>query len=158
MPQAPSPAPSASAHSASRNSRCVLFILALVAGWCSAAWGQSVSVLTYHNDFGRTGQNTNETVLTPVNVGVNTFGRLFTYPVDGQVYAQPLYVPGVVIPGRGAHDVIVVATETDIVYALDADSPVGSGGVLWQVSLGTPAPLPNPYIYPPGRRFGPNFT
>jgi hypothetical protein len=88
-------------------------------------------VLTYHNDNARTGQNLNETILNPTNVNVNSFGRLFTISVDGKVDAQPLYVSAVLIPGKGAHNVLFVATEHDSVYALDADT----GAVLWQVSL-----------------------
>src|SRR5215472_6786255 len=60
-----------------------------------------VNVLTYHNDYARTGQNTNETVLTPANVNSSSFGKLFAYPVDGQVFGQPLIVTGVQIPGHG---------------------------------------------------------
>ena len=59
-----------------------------------------LAILTYHNDNARTGQNLNETVLTPTTVTAATFGRLFSAPVDGAVYAQPLYVPSVDIPGR----------------------------------------------------------
>lgn len=81
-----------------------------------------VSVTTNRYDNARTGQNTGETVLTPLNVGPNNFGRLWTYDVDGQVFAQPLYLPNVSIPGKGSHNVLYVATEHDSVYALDADS------------------------------------
>jgi PKD repeat protein len=111
-----------------------------------------ISVLTYHYDNARTGQNTNETVLTTANVTPTSFGRLFSYAVDGQVYAEPLYVPGVIIPGQGTHNVLFVATQHDSVYALDADSNAGpNGGVLWQVSMGTSAATPNNDF---GNRYG----
>jgi len=129
--------------------RC-LCLAGLVAGGLAAS-GQ-VNVLTYHNDFARTGQNTNETVLTPVTVNSNSFGKLFSQAVDGQVYAQPLYVSGVAIPGQGTHNVVFVATMHDSVYAFDADSNLGAnGGLLWQVSLGTPAATPNNDF---GNRYG----
>ncbi|HEV2388048.1 MAG TPA: hypothetical protein VGS20_12420 [Candidatus Acidoferrales bacterium] len=95
-------------------------------------------VFTYHNNLARTGLNSNETILTPANVNPRTFGKLFADAVDGYVYAQPLYVPGVRIPGRGARNVVYVATENDSVYAFDADR---AGPPLWHASLlegGTP--------------------
>ena len=64
----------------SRSTPCFGIITTLALGLCRAA---AVDVLTYHNDFARTGQNTNETVLSPSNLGTNTFGKLFAYPVDG---------------------------------------------------------------------------
>lgn len=99
-----------------------------------------VNVLTFRNSNLRTGANLSETALTPANVNKSSFGKLFTYNVDGYVYAQPLYVSGMSIPGQGTHNVIFVATENNTVYALDADSNTGSnGGVLWQINFGTAA-------------------
>ena len=87
------------------------------------------SILTQHYDNSRTGQNTAETMLTTSNVNSSSFGKLFWIPVDGYVYAQPLYVPGVTIPGKGIHNVLYIATEHDSLYAVDADN----GTPLWNV-------------------------
>jgi uncharacterized protein YidB (DUF937 family) len=89
-----------------------------------------VNVTTWHNDLARTGANAQETTLTTANVNVNNFGKLFSTSVDGQVYAQPLYLSGVSI-GGGTHNVLYIATEHDSVYAIDADS----GAIYAQVSL-----------------------
>ena len=89
-----------------------------------------VNVTTYHNDNSRTGQNTQETTLTPSNVNSAQFGKLFSVVVDGAVYAQPLYLSAVTIAG-GTHNVLYIVTEHDSVYAMDADS----GTVYAQVSL-----------------------
>jgi hypothetical protein len=80
-----------------------------------------VNVTTYHNDNSRTGQNTQETTLTPANVNSTQFGKLFSVTVVGAVYAQPLYLSAVTIAG-GTHNVLYVVTEHDNVYAIDADS------------------------------------
>jgi outer membrane protein assembly factor BamB len=92
-----------------------------------------VSVTTYHNDNARTGQNTNETILTPAAVQGSSFGQLFQLPVDGQVYAQPLILANVAI-GGGTHNVVYVATEHDSLYAFDADT----GTQYWQKSFINP--------------------
>jgi fibronectin type 3 domain-containing protein len=94
----------------------------------------SVNLLQYHNDNSSTGQNLAESVLTPANVNPTTFGKLFSTAVDGQVYAQPLIVTGVNITtgsNQGVHDVAIVATEHDSVYAIDANN----GVELWQDSF-----------------------
>jgi hypothetical protein len=111
----------------------------LVAQPASAAI-TSVSVTTYHYDNTRQGANTNETWLTPANVNTNTFGKLLSYPLDGYVYAQPLLLTNVTIPGLGARNVVFVATEHDTLYALDADDNSGAkSGVLWTNNLGLSA-------------------
>jgi hypothetical protein len=90
-------------------------------------------VFTQHNDNLRTGQNTQETVLTTGNVNVNQFGKLFTVTVDGILRVQPLYVPGVNIAGQGVHNVMYVASEHDTAYAFDADGLTTAP--LWQTSF-----------------------
>ena len=94
----------------------------------------AVNMITQHNDLSRTGANTAEVILSPANVNTSNFGKLFTDAVDGQVYAQPLYVQNLTLSG-GTHNVVFVCTESNSVYAFDADS----GGITyWHDKLGTP--------------------
>ena len=93
----------------------------------------AAQITTSQYDNARTGANLHETILTPKNVNVRTFGKLGAFQVDGPVYAQPLYVPGLDIPGKGKHNVLYVATEHDSVYAFDADRP--GDQPLWRISF-----------------------
>src|ERR1700719_4212799 len=79
-----------------------------------------------------TSADSRENALNASNVNQASFGNLYGYYVDGSVFAQPLYLPAVPIPGRGARNVLYVATMNDKVYAFDADSP---GPPLWMRSL-----------------------
>jgi uncharacterized protein (TIGR03437 family) len=111
----------------------------LAAGVCLPLAAQ-VNVLTYQYGNARLGLNPNETNLTRANVNPGQFGKLFAYPVDGDIYGQPLYLAGVNIAGKGVHNAVYVATEHDSVYAFDADSGVGPNSApLWQVSFIDPA-------------------
>ena len=89
--------------------------------------------LTWRNDNSRTGQNTKELALAPGTVSSSTFGKLFSCPLDAYPYAQPLYVPGLEIPGAGTRNVIFVATAKDTVFAFDADANPCTQ--LWRTSL-----------------------
>ncbi len=104
-----------------------------LAGAARAYSGTPVDVLTYHYDSARTGWNQTETDLTQSSVASKKFGLLATLQVDGNVLAQPLLVSGFVMPDGSTHDVLLVATGHDSVYAFDAQT----FSVLWQVSLGT---------------------
>jgi hypothetical protein len=89
-------------------------------------------MVTSQFDNSRTSANLHETTLTPANVNAAHFGKLFSLKVDGDIYAQPLYVPHLTIPGKGNHNVLFVATEHDSVYAFDADR---AAEPLWHVSF-----------------------
>jgi hypothetical protein len=95
----------------------------------------SASVTTYHNDDVRDGVNNGESTLNTSNVNTQQFGKLQALPVDGQIYAQPLYLPNLTIGGV-QHNVVFVATENDTVYVFDADGL--SDSALWKQHLGTP--------------------
>ena len=106
---------------------------------CSSLADAQVNILTSNGDSDRTNSNLQETQLSPATVNPSSFGKLGAFPVDGQVYSQPLYVSGLSVPGKGTHNVLFVATMHNSVYAFDADStsPVST---LWHVNLGSSVP------------------
>jgi len=99
----------------------------------TVAPGTGVNIPTWHADNNRSGLNAAEQSLTPSNVNPATFGKLFSYLVDGYVYGEPLLMSNITINGA-AHNVLYAATENDSVYAFDADN-YGTGAPLWHVSL-----------------------
>jgi len=124
-----------------RNMRMLALFLAIVSAACLAptpGHAQTYSgMFTWHNDTARTGQNLQESTLTPTNVNSTTFGKLFSFPVDGFIVAEPLFVYNVIIPNKGTYNVVFVFTENDSVYAFD-----GAGvntTPLWQDSFIDPA-------------------
>jgi len=120
------------------------FVISVLCLGFSLAWGQT-DVLTQHNDNTRAGLNSNETRLTPANVNVNTFGKLFTQSVDGIIVGQPLYASNVLMNDGRVHNVVYIATQHNTVYAFDADNTLGNNASpLWAVSLndgGTSDPI-----------------
>jgi hypothetical protein len=116
----------------------LVIILAMAPLWLTLCAAQ-ISVPTYHNNPRRTGDNIAESTLTPKNVNVQYFGKLFSQAVDGFIYAQPLYQQNVVLANQTVHNVVFVATMNDSVYAFDADSNTGSNSApLWQASFINP--------------------
>jgi outer membrane protein assembly factor BamB len=125
----------------------VLLAVALISQFvisapCSAA---GVDVLVGRYDWRGTGANLHESVLNTFNVNPSGFGKLFSYEVEGFVYAQPLIVSGVSVRGR-PRNLVYVATTNNMVYALDADDPGPDGGLLWQMRLTDHGAFPAPSI------------
>lgn len=110
--------------------QCAATALILSSPATLAAFAQ---ITTSQYDNARTGATLSEKILTPQNVNAQRFGKLGAFKVDGPVYAQPLFVPKVEIPGKGTHDVLYVATEHDSVYAFDANRP--GDDPLWRVTF-----------------------
>ena len=117
--------------------QCVRLMSATVL--CALLSHAAVNILTANGDNNRTNSNLQETQLSPSSVSPSAFGKLGVFPVDGQVYSQPLVVSGLSIAGKGTHNVVFVTTMHNSVYAFDADamSPVST---LWQVNLGSSVP------------------
>jgi hypothetical protein len=140
----PDSPPSIPSRSALRFLSPLAFMVAVLCLCGPPAFSQS-DVLMHHNDVARTGQNLNETILTPANVNVNQFGKLFTQSVDGIVAGQPLYASNVLMADGLVHNVVIVVTQHNTVYAFDADNNLGNNAApIWSVSLnngGTPDPI-----------------
>lgn len=108
-------------------------------------------IYTYHNDLGRDGLNAQEYALTTSTVNTTTFGKLFSCTVDGAVFAEPLWVSNTSIGGV-RHNVVIVATQHDSLYAFDADANVSPCVPLWQANLidsghgGSSAEMPVPSL------------
>lgn len=109
-----------------------LQLIVLIAGAASAS---AQDVTTWHYDNARSGVQPNETILTPSNLNSTTFGKVFTFPVSGDVYAQPLYLNQYLMSDGLLHDVLLVATAEDYVYAFDADGKNPPQGYLWRQSM-----------------------
>ena len=116
----------------------------------AASSGSAQDVLTHHYDNYRTGVQSHETQLTPGNIGPATFGKLFSLRVDGQVYAEPLWVGAYKMADGKTHNILFVATQHDSVYAFDADGKNPAAGYYWRVSLlGTgETTVPSSDVYP----------
>ncbi|HLZ99212.1 MAG TPA: hypothetical protein VKP66_14835, partial [Steroidobacteraceae bacterium] len=111
-----------------------IFALAIFAGALPPQAQSATAVLQHGYDANVTSANLAEITLNTsnVNVNANTFGLLFSLSVDDKLYAQPLYVPQVAMPSLGTHNLLIVATMNDTVYAFDADAP---GAALWSLNL-----------------------
>ena len=109
----------------------LIFILPLFFFTSGLRAQTSVTTSQYNN--ARTGANLHENILTPHNVNSQRFGKLYSAQVDGDVYAQPLYLSGVNVPGKGRRKLLFVATEHDSVYAFDADGDFSAP--VWHVSF-----------------------
>lgn len=106
---------------------------------CAVSSPSQVHVLTANYGLDRTNANLAESRLTPTNVAPGTFGALGIFPTDGQIFAQPLYVSGVVFPSLGTRNVVFIATEHNSVYAYDADA-AATPVLLWRSNLGPTVP------------------
>lgn len=108
------------------------FLMMMILFTCYNSFAQ-VNVIMNHNDLKRTGWNSNETILTQNNISSGNFGKIFSRDVDDQIYAQPLVVSNVSI-GGGTHNIVIVATVNNTLYAYDADDP-NANAPYWQDNL-----------------------
>ena len=107
--------------------------------------GGGAGVLQHHNHLNRDGLYIDSAFTRAAVAGGLRSDTTFKVTIEGPTYAQPLYFDG----GPGGRDIMIVATEQNIVYALDGID----GSVVWQKKLGTPvlrAKLPCGNIDPLG--------
>ncbi|MFZ4506852.1 MAG: hypothetical protein ACOYON_04055 [Fimbriimonas sp.] len=123
-----------------KNYSRFVFSTAVAALALAASSSAQVNVLTNRYDTFRTGANPNEKVLNTANVGGPNFGKLFSYNVDGQVYAQPLVARAYLGPKLGTKNVLFIATAHNTVYAFDADATSSATKPIWQINLGPSVP------------------
>jgi hypothetical protein len=93
---------------------------------------QAHSVVTYHNSNQRHGAYEIHD-LTPTAAATMHRDTGFNASVSGHIYAQPLFWK----PNDSQHGLVVVATESNIVYALDEVS----GAEVWHTQLAASVPL-----------------
>jgi hypothetical protein len=122
----------------------ILVLLSATPGHLSAQDLPLAGVLTQRYSNARTGANLKEHVLTVASVSSTSFQKLYTIPVSGQVYAQPLLVPQVSWSDGAKKDVLIVATMQNFLYAFSVDNAVlgraFSPVLLWSAKLGQPVP------------------
>jgi len=123
--------------------RCLLLMTFC---WLSLPVPAQIDVLMNRYDVRLTGANLSESTLNTTNVNAQQFGKLWSYPVGAQVYAQPLYVSGVTIPGVGIRNVVYIVDMHNDIFAFDADDPGMANSPYWRRSYGHSVPLPNPQI------------
>jgi hypothetical protein len=139
-----SPNSSSTNTGSNSNSNSISGCGATLGASANPAAPSSLDVVTYHYDNLRTGENTNETMLTPANVNSAQFGKLGEFTVAGKVDAQPLYLSNVFIAGVGTKNVLYVATEHGCVFAFDADSISGTTSkALWATSTQLSGEVPS---------------
>jgi hypothetical protein len=122
-------------NSITRLASSVLGIIQLLVLLAYGSFARAQDVTTWHYNNARTGVQSAETILTPANVNSAKFGKKFSLPVIGDIYAQPLYLRQFQMSDGKLHNVLLVATAQDYVYAFDADGKNPSQGYLWRKLL-----------------------
>jgi hypothetical protein len=109
----------------------------LIAGGIAVCLPKHLRAITApraHYDANQSSSNSQETILTPSNVTAGKFGKLGSWTLDGLVFSQVLYIPGVTITGS-VYDILIVATLNNTIYAFNANVPGSTP--LWSVNFGT---------------------